>query len=216
MDRLTAQDVVSFLSVLADKMPTHQERLRELDAQIGDGDLGVTVALGMKGMKDGLAELADADVGTIISRSGMNFNRAAASTFGVIFATALMRAGQQVKGKSEITVEDLPRMCEAAVAGVAERGGAQVGEKTVLDVLAPMAEVLKQAADQGSTLVQAVRNAAQCCREALELTKAMEGKHGRAGWFKEKSVGVPDPGCAAICLMMDCFRESVEQAADTG
>ena len=211
MQRLTTQQVISFFDALTDKMPEHAESLRELDAQLGDGDLGITVTLGMQGIKEGLAELVGEDAGTVIARSGMSFNRAAASTFGVIFASALMSAGKQVKGKDEITVADLSDMFEAAAAGVAARGGAQVGEKTVLDVLTPMAEALREAADTDVSLVEAVHSAQRRCHEALEATKEMEGKHGRAGWLRAKSVGVPDPGATAICLMMDCLREFVEQ-----
>ena len=59
MDHLTTLGLLDFLTILADRMPVHGDRLRELDAQMGDGDLGVTVVLGMKGIKDGLAGLKD-------------------------------------------------------------------------------------------------------------------------------------------------------------
>lgn len=211
MQQLTTENMIGFLNMLAEKMPEHQDRLRELDARMGDGDLGVTITLGMQGIKEGLAELADEDIGTIIARSGMNFNRAAASTFGAIFASALMRAGQQVRGQSEISGADLARMFEAAAEGVKQRGGAEVGDKTVLDVIIPMAEELKQAAASGADFVQAVQTAHERCQQALAETAPMQGKHGRAGWLKEKSVGVPDPGATAICLMMACFHEFVQQ-----
>jgi len=63
MNQLNAQYMIDFLSTLADQMLVHQDRLCKLDAQIGDGDLGITVTLGMKGMKEGLLELADEDMG---------------------------------------------------------------------------------------------------------------------------------------------------------
>lgn len=213
MNQLNTKDMIDFLSTLADQMLVHEDRLRELDAQIGDGDLGISVTLGMKGMKEGLLELADEDMGNIIARSGTNFNRAGASTFGAIFATGLLRAGQQVREHSTITVADLARMFEAAVEGIKQRGGAEVGDKTVLDVIVPMAEELKQAADSSADLLAAVQASQQRCHQALEETAAMEGKHGRAGWLKEKTVGVPDPGATAIALMMDCFLGFVQRRA---
>lgn len=213
MEQLTTKNILDLLNTLADQMPQYQDRLRALDAQIGDGDLGITITLGMKGIKEGLAELADEAIGTIIARSGMNFNRAAASTFGALFATALMRAGQQVREQSEITVADLARMFEAAAEGIKQRGGAELGDKTMLDVMVPMAEELKQAASSSSDVGRAVQAAGQRCHQALEETAAMPGKHGRAGWLKERSVGVPDPGATAICLMIECFQKFVQQLA---
>lgn len=209
MEKLSASDVIAFLRMLADEMPTHKERLRELDAEIGDGDLGVTIAIGMKAIRDGLPELEGDEPGVILARSGMNFNREAASTFGAIFATALMSAGKHVRGKAEIEVEDLPGMIEAAASGVSARGGARPGEKTILDVLLPMAETLEREVAEGSSLPEAARAAHETCIEALEKTKEMEAKHGRGGWLKEKSVGVQDPGSTAICLMVDCFARFV-------
>ncbi len=211
MEKLTAADVIAFLRMLAEEMPRHQDKLRQLDAQIGDGDLGVTVSLGMKGISDGLADLEGERPGIILARSGMNFNRAAASTFGAIFATALMSAGKALGDREEITVADLPVMLEAAASGVSARGGARPGEKTILDVLMPMAEALKHEVTAGSNLAHATRRAHEVCMEAVEATKPMEAKHGRGGWLREKSIGVPDPGSTAICLMVECFARFVSE-----
>ena len=205
MDSLTAADLIAFLEMLSEEMPEHRDLLRDLDAEIGDGDLGITVSIGMKAIGEGLPELADEQPGMILARSGMNFNSAAASTFGAIFATALMSAGKHIEGRDEITVDDLPGMVEAAASGVSARGGANPGEKTILDVLMPMAETLSQQVDEGASLPGAARAAHETCMEALELTKQMEAKHGRGGWLKEKSLGVQDPGSTAICLMVECF-----------
>ncbi|MGD9494824.1 MAG: dihydroxyacetone kinase subunit DhaL [Armatimonadota bacterium] len=205
MDKLTAADVIAFLRVLAEEMPAHRDELRELDAQIGDGDLGITISIGMKAIGDGLAELQAEEPGVILARSGMNFNRAAASTFGAIFATALMSAGKHIAGQAEIGAADLPDMLEAAASGVSARGGAQPGEKTILDVLLPMAEALRADQEAAASLPSAARVMHGACLEALERTKQMEAKHGRGGWLKEKSVGLPDPGATAICMMVEVF-----------
>ena len=80
MDTIAAGDVANFITRLAEVMPTHEQALRDLDAEIGDGDLGITVSLGTRAMADGLADLAGEDPGTVLAKSGMAFNRAAAST----------------------------------------------------------------------------------------------------------------------------------------
>lgn len=209
MDTLTAHDVMAFLRLLSEEMPEHRDELRELDAQIGDGDLGITVSIGMKAIGEGLDELRDEPPGMILARSGMNFNREAASTFGAIFATALMSAGKHIEGKDEIEVADLPGMVEAAASGVSARGGARPGEKTILDVLLPMAETLTGKVAEGADLAEAARAAHDTCVQALEATKAMEARHGRGGWLKDKSVGIQDPGSTAICLMVECFARFV-------
>jgi dihydroxyacetone kinase-like protein len=211
MEKLTSADTIACLQMLSEEMPKHKDKLRELDAQIGDGDLGITISIGMKAIGDGLPDLEGEEPGTILAKSGMNFNREAASTFGAIFATALMSAGKHIKGKGEIELEDLPGMMEAAASGVSARGGAKPGEKTILDVLIPMADALQEQVTNGAALPEAAEAAHEACGEALEETKQMEAKHGRGGWLKEKSVGIQDPGSTAICLMMDCFARFVQR-----
>ena len=209
MDAITTADIISFLDRLAEVMPAHEQALRDLDAQIGDGDLGVTVRLGTQAMAEAAQDLAAEDPGAALAKAGMAFNRAAASTFGVIFATIMMSMGKVVRGRDEITAGDLPEMFDAAVEGVKSRGGADIGEKTVLDVLAPMAAALRASVAEGAGLPEAIAAATETCHEALEATKQLEGRHGRSAWFREKTVGVPDPGSTAICLMTDALAEWV-------
>jgi len=211
MEKLTGADVIAFLSMLAEEMPGHRDELRDLDARMGDGDLGITVSIGMKAIGDGLADLEGEPPGTILARSGMSFNREAASTFGAIFATALMSAGKAVRDQEEIALADLPAMLEAAASGVSARGGARPGEKTILDVLLPLAEALKAEVAAGSSLPAAAQRMHEACVEAVEQTKQMEARHGRGGWLKEKSIGQPDPGSTAICMMVECFARFVAE-----
>ncbi len=212
MQTITTADVVSFLRRLAEVMPGHEQHLRDLDARIGDGDLGVTVRLGTRAMAEAASQLAADDPGSALAKAGMAFNRAAASTFGAIFATILMSMGKAVRGRPTLSVADLPDMFAAAVEAVQARGGAQVGEKTVLDVLVPMTETLRLAVQNQADLPGAINAATATCYQALEATKRLEGKHGRSAWFREKTIGVPDPGSAALCLMMDVLRDCVAEA----
>ncbi|NLO07425.1 MAG: DAK2 domain-containing protein [candidate division WS1 bacterium] len=210
MERIDAAQLIAFLQVLTEEMPAHRDRLRELDAQLGDGDLGITIAIGMKAIRDALADFPGEEPGMILAKSGMAFNREAASTFGAIFATALMSAGKHIRGKDAIEVGDLPGMVEAAASGVSARGGARPGEKTILDVLLPMAKALEQQVAAGASLPAAAQAAHGACVEAVAETEQMEAKHGRGGWLKEKSIGIPDPGSVAICLMVECLARFVE------
>lgn len=212
METLTKQDIIEIIRLLGEKMPGHKDELRELDAQLGDGDLGITVELGTEAMAAGVEELLDQDTGMVLARSGMTFNQAGASTFGAIFATALMSAGKQIQDQDEIALADLAEMFDAAIEGVKERGGAEPGEKTILDVLIPMSEALQAAVEEGLDLEEAVSSAHEACQVGLEATKDMKGKHGRAGWLKDKSIGVQDPGSTAICLMWGYVCDYVRDA----
>ena len=126
-DILTKEDVIAALFKMADDLTGQADQLRELDAAIGDGDLGITITIGFEAVRDALPSLADSDIGAILMKSGMAFNRKAASTFGALYATMMMRMAKVAKGLQEIGVAELAAMFEAAAQGVQDRGKAHLG-----------------------------------------------------------------------------------------
>jgi dihydroxyacetone kinase phosphoprotein-dependent L subunit len=210
-ETLTRDDVLAALRKLAADVTANAERLRELDAAIGDGDLGITVTLGFGAVVEGLEALADQDIATILLRSGMAFNRKAASTFGVLFATMMMRAAKEAKGLETLGIADLARMVQSAANGVIERGKAQLGDKTLLDALVPAAQSLQTAAEAGTPLAAALRAAASVAAKGAEATIEMKSKSGRSSWFAERTVGAQDPGATAIQTMFESLASNVEE-----
>jgi len=174
---------------------------------MGDGDQGVTMAIGFGAIRKNLEALKDQDVGAIITKSGLIFNGTAASTIGALLATACMRAGREAKGKHEIGLADAAKMLEAAQIGIQERGKAQVGDKTVLDALAPTAAALKAAAEKGTPLPEALQQSLAAAEAGLKATIPMKSKIGRAAWIAERSVGHQDPGATSFYLM---WKSAVE------
>ena len=174
---------------------------------MGDGDQGVTMAIGFQAIASAIEALSGQDIGTIVTKCGLAFNGTAASTIGALFATACMRAGREVKGKAEIGVADLANMMEAAFAGIQERGKAQMGDKTVLDALAPAGQALRAAADAGAPLPEALRAALAAAEQGLRATIPLKSKVGRGAWIADRTMGHQDPGATSFCLM---FRSAVE------
>jgi len=188
-------------------MEAAQEELRELDAKTGDGDLGVTAKLGFKAIRENLSQLINEDIETILTKSGMAFSKAGASTFGALMATAFMRAGGKAKGLSQIGIEDITTMMKAAIEGIKRRGKASQGECTMLDALIPAQETLEKYALNGKSLNEAMAIAAKAAKKGAELTTGMKARHGRAGWLTEKSIGVPDAGATAVAMMLRFVSE---------
>lgn len=183
----------------------NEERLRELDAALGDGDLGFTVVRGATALTQRLQELKDSDISTVLTESGVAFNKAASSTFGTLLATAMIAAGRAAQGKEELTLDDMAAMMAAAVESVQKKGKAKAGDKTFVDVLIPVSEKLQQMAKQKAGLQTALRSLVDIAKSALEATAALQAKTGRASWLKERSVGVKDGGATAVCLIIQAF-----------
>ena len=207
---LSSQDLLAALTKMAEDLPGEAERLRDLDAAIGDGDLGVTITIGFEAVAKGLADLQDADPSTILLKSGMTFNRQAASTFGALFATMMMGAAKAVKGVDELGTGEVAAMLNAAFEGVKKRGKASAGDKTLLDALIPAAEAMSFAAAQDSPMPEALQRAASAAEEGVASTVEMKSKIGRASWFADRTVGVADPGATPVSLMLTSFSEYVQ------
>jgi dihydroxyacetone kinase-like protein len=199
---LSPDQVREGLSRMAASLAAHADMLNTLDAAIGDGDLGVTMRLGCQAVLDELAGLADADVATICTRSGLTFNRAAASTMGALIATAGMRAGKEAKGATEVDLALLARMVAAAEAGIRERGKAQRGDKTLLAALIPASDALQRAASEGLSFHKAGASVLEAAKEGRDATIPMRAKVGRANWVGERTVGQPDAGATALVIAL--------------
>lgn len=186
------------------------EDLRKLDAAAGDGDLGVTMTIGWGAVREALPNLGSGDLGSLLAQAGMTFNKAAASTFGVLLATALMRAGRELKGQETADLADLIRAMEGALQGVKDRGKAEVGDKTMLDSMAPAIAALKESQAAGATLAEAFAQAAQAALSAAEATAGMTPKFGRASWLGPRAAQIQDPGATAVAFMLGSFAEALK------
>ena len=190
-----------FKTIAAEVMP-QADVLRDLDAKIGDGDLGITITRGMSAVIEGLDDLKGTPVSNQLARSGMTFNRAAASTFGILFASAMMRGGAVVKDREDVGSVDVVPIARAALQGLMDRGKAKLGDKTMLDALAPAIEAFDNVQQAGKSLADATDAAVAACELATEATIEMQSKVSRAGWLGERSIGVQDPGATAVLFML--------------
>jgi len=185
-------------------MREHAEELRELDAALGDGDLGITVSSGAKAVIAALEDMPDdvapADVAKSCARA---FASANPSTMAALVAGALL-AGSKVWDRDEVSYQDALVFAEASAASISTRGKSQVGDKTILDAMAPAIDALKRSAGPEDGLKAAIAAA----REGVENSKSLKSQRGRAAWLQERSIGLADPGATAYVR----FLEELEAA----
>jgi phosphoenolpyruvate---glycerone phosphotransferase subunit DhaL len=167
--------------------------LNELDASIGDGDLGVTLARTGGSLVGDLAS-APEDVGMAFLRCAQTFSRVSAGTYGTLLATGLMAVAKATKGRTVIPWNECSSLLEIALKAMAERGKSQLGDKTVLDAL----DAARQATaglDEPGTLVRAADYAIEA---AIEQFREVPFRQGRARMFGSKGGGRDDPGMIAF------------------
>jgi dihydroxyacetone kinase-like protein len=207
---LDSTDLCRMLGQVAAALVAHSEEIRELDAKVGDGDLGVTVDLIGKALLEFAASTSETDVGRLLMQCGMAVNRSNPSTFGTLLASAFLGAGKAVVGKTSVGLGDWVAMGQSGALSIQSRGKASVGDKTLLDSLVPAVEALEAEARKGSGERAAVRAALQAAEEGMKATTGMVAKCGRARAFQERSVGVQDAGATAMFYMIKAFAEFVD------
>ena len=126
---------------------------------------------------------------------------------GVIFGSMFM-SGQDFDPKKELSAEDLAEIEAKALATIQERGGAQVGDKTMVDALAPAVDAMKANADKG--LLEMLKAAEAAAKEGVENSKNCIAKFGRSRSLGERALGYQDAGATSVSLIFEAMREFVE------
>ncbi|ARK30132.1 dihydroxyacetone kinase subunit DhaL [Halalkalibacter krulwichiae] len=208
-ETLTIDDFKGIFTIISGLMDEKRDYLCQLDGALGDGDIGLTMSKGFRGIKKHLSDFQENDIGVLLMQSGLEMANNAASTMGTLVATALMRAGKVSQGKSECTIADISIAFNAMVEGIKDRGKAQVGDKTILDSLSPAAKAIEEANANGLTLKEAVSNASKAAEKGMSETVYMQSQHGRAGRYLEKSIGHQDPGATVGAYFVKGFEEYI-------
>jgi dihydroxyacetone kinase len=204
------------LLIASDCMCRARDELCALDAAAGDGDLGVTLAVGFTCVRETLSVVGDENVGAMLTQVGGTLARAAPSTIGALLATAFMRAGRQLNGVSELEAADVAAMLRAAAAGVAERGGVTTGQRTVLDAMDASAVAAESALERGLGPIETLREAAAGARAGAEATAMMEPQVGRAAWIRDRAFGRLDGGAVAWATFVNGLADGIAPDASTG
>ncbi len=206
------QQVELVVRTIAETAVANEKYFGELDAVVGDGDFGYSLARGFEKLLEGWDDLDRTDVGTFLKKSGMVITSRIGGTSGPIWGTAFMKAGMTAGAAEQLTGEQVVAMLRAAVEGIKARGQADVGDKTLLDALVPMTDRIEQELQAGADASQVVRAAAETARQAAEATSELVARRGRASYTGERSKGSVDAGAMGVAVIV----ESVNGAWPTG
>ena len=182
----------------------------DLDGLAGDGDFGTSLATGFRQIEKEWDEIPKTDIGAMLLKISMMVSKHVGGSSGPIWGTGFMKAAMLTRGKTAITLQDLAEMLGSAIEGIQARGGAKLGDKTLLDALIPVHEALT-AADENKAAAR--KQAADMADEAIDATRSLRAGRGRASQVGERSIGTPDPGIVAIATILQdwCKEYGVER-----
>ena len=206
---VTKQQILDWLQTVAQTVSENQDYLTELDAAIGDADHGINLDRGWQKVVPQLSELETKDIGTILKTVSMTLISGVGGASGPLYGTFFLRASTAVTGKEELTPSELAELLQAGVAGVVQRGKANLGDKTMLDALSPAATIFTKLVAKGNTTVDALKQAVQAAETGMKQTIPLVAKKGRASYLGERSAGHQDPGATSSFLILRALLESL-------
>ncbi|GLO66759.1 MULTISPECIES: dihydroxyacetone kinase subunit DhaL [Oceanobacillus] len=209
----TSREFKIFFHNIVDIIEEEKDYLCELDRKIGDGDHGVTMSIGWQAVKEKLmSDLSDEeDIAKINLTVGKTFLNAVGSSVGPLYATGFMRGAKQVKNKTILNEEDLINYWIAFTKGIKERGQSDIGDKTMVDTLAPFARELESKYNITEDFYASFESAVIEAKKGMESTKDLISKKGRSSRLGERSIGAQDPGATSSYLILQAFLSFIKE-----
>ncbi|MFI7612877.1 dihydroxyacetone kinase subunit DhaL [Nonomuraea terrae] len=188
-----------------------RDRLTRLDAEIGDGDHGTNLDRGLTEVRKALAESPPGSPAEALTIAGTTLIRRVGGASGPLYGSVFRQMGKALR--SPVTLAAFSAAFEEGVVAVERLGKAALGDKTMVDALAPASRALALAVRDGVGVREAVEQAARAAAEGAEATIPMRARKGRASYLGERSVGHMDPGAASSALFMEALATVAREAA---
>jgi dihydroxyacetone kinase phosphoprotein-dependent L subunit len=207
MPKADLADVEVVVHTIATVAVDNEKYFGDLDAVVGDGDFGYSMARGFELVLSGWDDFDRTDIGTFLKKIAVVITSRIGGTSGPLWGTAFLRAGATAGTADRLEPAQVIAMLRAAIEGIKARGKSDVGDKTLLDALVPAVDVLEEQVGAGHDAPTALRAAAVIARERAEATRSMQAMRGRASYTGERSIGTLDAGAVAVAVMLEALAD---------
>lgn len=206
---VTAVDTRRFVERFAELIEQNADTLTELDAAIGDADHGINMRRGVRAVGERLGE--EPTPGAVLKNVATTLISKVGGASGPLYGTAFLRAAAAAGTKESLDDADLLALFAAALEGVRQRGGAQPGDKTMVDAFEPAVEALEAALAQGQGRRAALEAARDAAHAGSDATIDLVARKGRASYLGERARGHRDPGSLSTALLFDAAAETLSE-----
>ncbi len=196
--------------VIAQTAVDNEKYFCDLDAVVGDGDFGYSLARGFEVVLADWDTLDYSDIGGLLKKTAIILTKRIGGTSGPIWGTAFLRAGGALTDVPDPSGEQVVAAFRAAIEGIKQRGSTDLGDKTLLDALVPAVDALEEALPDGAQT--AIDRATATARESAEATKGMIAQRGRAAYTGERSRDSVDAGAIGVAVMFEAVSKAWREA----
>jgi len=202
--RRAAALIAQALDQIKDIISENESMLGDLDAVAGDGDHGAGMTRGSKAAAEAAHWLVKEGAGaqTTLAGAGARWSENAGGASGALWGAALIAAGNALGDDKDLDLKSYANAVNSFVKSIQQLGGANIGDKTMIDAQVPFAEVFESSISQGLSFIDSWNRAAIASTSAAKETANLTPKMGRARVLAEKSLGHPDPGATSFSLIV--------------
>ncbi|MEY2990098.1 MAG: PTS-dependent dihydroxyacetone kinase subunit dhaL 3 [Actinomycetota bacterium] len=214
MPNLNGNEIRLLLEQVAIDIESNKDYLCDLDGAVGDGDHGVSMTIGMRAVRRAMDDLPDSpSVQDAFQAASDAYAIEVGATIGPLYEVAFAAAAQASAGKEALnSVSDWAGVYQAMFDAIQQLGGAQLGDKTLLDSFHPAIEALRSS--EGSPLSDALASAARTAHEAAEATKDLVPQKGRASRLGDRAMGHQDAGATSLAIILETVAGFVANLRD--
>lgn len=207
---LSRDVLIRWMQLFAQSIETNKDYLTDLDSAIGDADHGANMHRGMQTVLGKLPTVAESDIGSILKTVGMTLVSTVGGASGPLYGTFFIQMASGASNKMELTLEDYINALQAGINGIVMRGKAHLQDKTMLDALQPALDALKQAAESGASLQDALEQSAAAAAAGRDATTPLLARKGRASYLGDRSIGHQDPGATSSHLLLQSLVDALK------
>ena len=202
MAALSPAVAAAWLADYAQVVAQNADLLTDLDRRIGDADHGSNMHRGMSAVAALAADDFD-DAAALLKKAGMTLVNTVGGASGPLYGTFFLRLAKALPADGDIDAAQWGTALRAGLQGIVDRGKASVGDKTMVDALAPALEAYDAAVADGADVAAALRAAADGAARGRDATIDLVARKGRASYLGERSRGTQDPGATSLTMLLD-------------
>ena len=190
-----------------------EHELTDLDSVVGDGDIGLSLARGARGVEAALPELDTNHPAVALQTIASVLRRELGGTSGPLYAAFVVRAASHLAERDEAdSAGAWAAAFRAGIEGVQALGGGKAGDRTMLDALLPAADAMDAAVARGDTAPAVLQAAIKAAHAGVDATKQMRPRLGRSSYLGDRALGHADPGAFAVALWLEAIGSAFKGA----
>lgn len=209
--KINSSDYVEYLKAFYNLLQEEKDYITELDLATGDGDHWLNMNTGFGELLKSADQIKDMNLQDAFKKISMTLMSKVGGSSGVLYGGAYMAAAKTLDGVEYIGRDELYNIYDAMLADIMKRGKTEVGQKTMVDALAPAVEELKTKIQGQADDQDLLESLAKAATEGANATKGMEALRGRASYQANKGVGHLDPGAVTMAYQIETLCNYILQ-----